>query len=179
MAEKIPLNKYKRITIPLQNTLNPVYSGLVDRANIIVTAIASNISNNFHKITLSLSSINTGNNHIVLTDYLLNPLDCTSIVPFKLALTEEDTVMASADILDLANSEDESVFWFYTIPVTGSNVEMQFDILAPTSVVVNWGTQTPALSPISGSQTVQFTYLPYTVPSVNLTLSILETNNSQ
>ena len=176
--ERIPLNRYKRFTSTLDPVLKTVYKGLPKRANTIVTAIVSNISNSNHKVTLSLSSANVNDNYILLTDYLLQPLECSSILPFKLILTEESSIEALADIKDLVDSDDSDTFWHYTMPLTSTSVDMQLSMSSPTSAVINWGTQTSSVSTVTSTITTQFTYLPYTVP-VNLTLSILETNNTQ
>ena len=176
--ERIPLNRYKRFTSTLDPVLKTVYKGLPKRANTIVTAIVSNISNRNHKVTLSLSSANVNDNHVLLTDYLLQPLECSSILPFKLVLTEESSIKALADIEDLVDSDDSDTFWHYTMPLTSTSVDMQLSMSSPTSAVINWGTQTSSVSTVTGTISTRFTYLPYTVP-VNFTLSILETNNTQ
>ena len=170
--ERIPLNRYKRFTSTLDPVLKTVYKGLPKRANTIVTAIVSNISNSNHKVTLSLSSANVNDNYILLTDYLLQPLECSSILPFKLILTEESSIEALADIKDLVDSDDSDTFWHYTMPLTSTSVDMQLSMSSPTSAVINWGTQTSSVSTVTSTITTQFTYLPYTVP-VNLNLSIL------
>lgn len=176
--ERIPLNIYKRFTTTLEPLLKTVYKGLPNRANTIVTAIVSNISNNNNKLTLSLSSVEVNSNHVLLTDYLLQPLECSSILPFKLVLTEESSIEALADIEDLVDSDDINTFWHYTMPLTSTSLDLRLSVSPPTSAVINWGTQSSSVSTISGISTTQFIYTLYTVP-VNLTLSILETNNSQ
>jgi len=176
--ERIPLNRYKRFTSTLDPVFKTVYKGLPKRANTIVTAIVSNISNTSHKVTLSLSSTNVDDNHVLLTDYLLQPLECGSILPFKLVLTEESSIEALADIEDLVDSDDSDTFWHYTIPLTSTSLDMQLSMSSPASAVIDWGTQTSSVSTVTGTTLTRFTYLPYPVP-VNLTLSILETNNTQ
>lgn len=176
--EKIPLNKYKRFTSTLGPASKTVYKGLPKRANTVVTAIASNISNSKHILTLSLSSADANDDHVLLTDYLLEPLECISILPFKLVLTEEGSIQALADIQDIVDADDVDAFWHYTMPLTNTSVDLQLSISPPASVVINWGTQSFNISTVTGTTTTQFTYQPYPVP-VNLTLSILETNNTQ
>lgn len=59
MAEKVPLNLFKRLTIPLtrNGSKAPIYEVPLNRATIIISAIVNNNTNNKKIFTLSLSGV--------------------------------------------------------------------------------------------------------------------------
>jgi hypothetical protein len=100
MAEKIPLNLYKRVTKKLKITQEPIYTVPVNQATTLISTIGSNNTNGTSVINLSLSSTDIPNGFTILQDISLQPLEYTNILPSKLVLKEGDTIIASANVDD-------------------------------------------------------------------------------
>ena len=56
MAERIPLNRYKRVTAPLTRELSAIYTVPNKRAGVIINALVNNNSNENRTITVTLTS---------------------------------------------------------------------------------------------------------------------------
>lgn len=184
MANKIPLNLYKRVSKKLSTESQIVYTAPENVASTIISFLGTNTTDENRLITLSLSSAQE--EFVTLFDYKLQPLEFTNLLPFKIILTENDKIVATSDVEDNALINDEGLFWLYDIPTqnTLTNVQLQLQVLPPTQVIINWGdTGTNYTTTVLGNnitQNVLITFVNETLETgVNVTLSILESNNSQ
>jgi len=139
MAEKIPLNFYRRVSKKLKRVPESVYTTPSNRASTIISSIGSNTTNENQYVNLSLSSTNTGEGFVTLQDIPLQPLEYTNLLPSKLVLAEGDEVVASADIEDLANINDLGLFWLYDLPTTLTNVSLQTEFTNSTQITADFG----------------------------------------
>ena len=117
MATKIPLNYFRRVSTPVTTNDTSIYTVPFQRAGIIISALAANLTDTVQTITASLSA--TGNNTIptsptivFLKDFQLPPNDTVNIVINKLVLQETDNFIVSAGnngVINLTVSVLESV----------------------------------------------------------------------
>jgi hypothetical protein len=102
---KIPLNLFRRKSANL--TINPVkiYEAPIQRAGIIITALATNLTNVPQTITAGLSTYQTlddlGNPiqssyFDVIKDYEIAPNDAANVVVNKMVMFQGDIFVASA-----------------------------------------------------------------------------------
>ena len=105
----VPLNLFKRKSITLTTNRSWVYEAQSERAGIIITALASNLTNVAQTITAGLSTIpristdNLGNTVQIPSTYFdiiknfeIAPNDAANIVVNKLVLYQGDIFTASA-----------------------------------------------------------------------------------
>jgi hypothetical protein len=97
MATKIPLNFFKRVSAVVTTTDQPIYTCPLDRAAIIISAYATNITETLQTINVKLSSNNvTGSNYTIVSALPILPNDAVNLVINKIVLTEEDVFIISA-----------------------------------------------------------------------------------
>ena len=182
MAERVPLNLYKRVTKTLTRVPQLIYTAPPKRASTIISALGSNITNENKRLTLALSS--TEGSFNILSDIVLEPLDFVNLLPTKLVLSENDSIIITTDIFeDLATIDEEGVFWLYNIPTEPTNVDLQLQVQTPTQVIIDWGTinstSTTTLTGNDTNQDVPFYYNESIETGTSINLSILESNNTQ
>ena len=182
MAERIPLNFYKRVTKKLTRTPQSIYTTPPDRAGIIISTLASNITDEYRYISFSLSS--AGETFAaILSNTELEPLDYVSLLPSKIVLKENDFIIANVETDNLTTINDEGLFWFYDIPTEPTNIALVLQIKQPTEVTIDWGVmnsnETTTLVGNGSEQYVSFYYDDSDQVGTNITLSILESNNTQ
>ena len=117
MATKIPLNYFRRISTPVTTNDTSVYVAPFQRAGIIISALAANLTDLPQTVTASLSA--TGNNTVssspkivFLNNFEIPPNDTVNIVINKLVLQETDNFIISAGndgVVNLTLSVLESV----------------------------------------------------------------------
>jgi hypothetical protein len=177
MAERVPLNRYKRVTAPLTRELSAVYTVPNNRAGIIINALVNNNSNENRTITVTLTSGLSG--QVILNNFPLEVKDVINIFPNKLILTEFETLAISTDFgEDLYNFNNADAFWQFDIPtntVTVSNVIFGLNTLTGTASA-NWGNNTATVG-LTSLVPNNFSYTFANATGVNATLSILEAIN--
>jgi hypothetical protein len=139
MAEKIPLNFYRRVTKKLKRSPESIYTAPSDRASTIISSIGSNTTNENRSISLSISSADSNETFLTIPNIPLDPLEYNNLLPSKLVIGEGDVIVASADIDDLATINDPGLFWLFDIPTGITNIDMQLGITSPAQVITNWG----------------------------------------
>lgn len=176
MAERVPLNRYKRVTTPLTRELSAVYTVPNNRAGIIINALINNNSNENRTVSVTLTSGLSG--QVILNNLPLERKDVINIFPNKLILTEFDTLAISTDFVDLYNFNNADAFWQFDIPintVTVSNVVFDLNTLTGTASA-NWGNNTATVG-LTSLIPNTFSYSFTKVTGINATLSILEAIN--
>jgi hypothetical protein len=100
---KIPLNYFKRISVPVTDSPRSVYTTPFQRAGIIISALATNTTSNVQSVYASLStSASPGGDVLavdpidILTNFQLPPNDTVNIVVNKLVLGEYDNFIIKA-----------------------------------------------------------------------------------
>jgi len=233
MAGRVPLNFFKRITVPLNRNSDstPIYTAPTDRASIIINSLVSNTSNSNKLVTLSLSTLNPDilagtnavpkyswtftkefydaliqapevsasmtrllssgfpitvlpqNNFEIIKNLSIPSLDTQNLTFSKLVLVDGDNLVAKADIEDIRTLEDTNALWEFNVPTSATTVEnMLFEFTGTANLTADFG-----IGNIPNTQ-ANFAVLSSLVPTnynynlsndtgVNLTLSILETNN--
>jgi hypothetical protein len=198
MAEKIPLNLYKRITKKLKRIPEQVYNAPLNRASTIISVIGSNITSKDRFLSLSLSSANINEEFLTVPNIFFRPLEYNSVLPSKIVITENDEIIGSADIEDKATINDEGLFWLYDVPTTITEVGIQIGFTQSTSITAdfevgdipynqrlinsNFGPFVSAESTflsLTSFVPVSYVYDLSNETDVNITLSILESNNTQ
>lgn len=184
MANKTPLSLYKRVTKELTRRSQHIYTAPENVASTIISFLGTNTTDKNRSITLSLTSAQQ--NYVTLFDYELEPLEFTNLLPSKIILTENDSIEAITDVESSATINDEGLFWLYTIPTQSSSgtAELRFRVLSPTEVTFNWGDiETNYTTTLIGNNLTQNVSIAFVnnglATGVNITLSILESNNSQ
>lgn len=123
-ATKVPLNLFKRITIPLKRDVDEqVYTVPLDRATIFINTLVSNNSDKKRLVTLSVTNSATSSNFVIAKDVLLDKTDIKNIISSKIVLTEEDNVLVKADIEDIRTIDDPSALWEFNLPPNLSELE--------------------------------------------------------
>ena len=181
MAERIPLNLYKRVTKTLTRVPQLIYTAPPKRASTIISALGSNITNENKRLTLALSS--TEGSFNILSDTVLEPLDYVNLLPSKIVLSENDSIVITTDIFkDLATINDEGLFWLYDIPTEPTNIDLQLRVQAPTQIIIDWGTidgtSNTTLTGNNTNQDIPFYYNESIETGTSINLSILESNNT-
>ena len=187
MANKTPLNLYKRVTKALNRQPRHVYTAPENVASTIISFLGTNTTNNNRSITLSLTSAQE--EFITLFDYKLQPFEFVNLLPSKIILMENDGIEVITDVDDTASIDDEGLFWFFSVPIQSSSAtaELKLRVLPPTQVTINWADPVEGLSdfsttlPVSNlTQNVSIIFANNALETgVNVTLSILESINSQ
>lgn len=176
MAERIPLNRYKRVTAPLTRELSAIYTVPNKRAGVIINALINNNSNENRTVSVTLTSGLSG--QVILNNLPLERKDVINIFPNKLILTEFDTLAISTDFVDLYNFNNADAFWQFDIPintVTVSNVIFGLNTLTGTASA-NWGNNTATVE-LTNLVPNTFSYTFTKDTGINATLSILEAIN--
>jgi hypothetical protein len=97
MAVRIPLNKFKRVSIPLNTNLTKYYTVPFDRASIILIALGTNMSPNIQTVTIAVSSNDptTGDPFITLVkDIEIGAGDAAHLMVGKVVLIDGDCIFA-------------------------------------------------------------------------------------
>lgn len=99
----IPLNFFRRVSLTLSTSGTPLYTAPFDRAAIILTALASNITGSTQTVTLGISGNNyteTGNEYFdVVRDFEIPAYDTANLAIGKIILGQYDQLIASSGSL--------------------------------------------------------------------------------
>jgi hypothetical protein len=93
-----PLNFFKRVSQPITTTPTPVYSTPYNVAGIVITALATNLTNQNQTVTVSISTAGIANsNFVYASNFIVPPNDTANLVNYnKLVLNTDDTFIISA-----------------------------------------------------------------------------------
>ena len=93
-----PLNYFKRVTQAVTTTPTPIYSAPYNVAGIVITALATNLTNQNQTVTVSVSTAGVPNsNFIYANNFIVPPNDTANLVNYnKLVLNTNDTFIISA-----------------------------------------------------------------------------------
>lgn len=92
MATRIPLNFFRRVSTAVTTTQQPIYTVPFDRASIIISAYATNLTEQVQTISVKLSTVGTpGSMYTIVSAWPILPYDATNIVINKIVLTEDDS----------------------------------------------------------------------------------------
>jgi hypothetical protein len=100
---KIPLNYFKRLSIPVTTTATSIYTVPFQRAGIIISALAANTDSSAQTINAYLSTTRSPGGDVpaqtaisILQGFQLPPNDTVNIVVNKLVLQEYDNFIIQA-----------------------------------------------------------------------------------
>jgi hypothetical protein len=97
MATRIPLNFFRRVSFETTTTPTPIYVTPLDRAAIIISAYASNLTTSTQTINLMLSTQGeSGSMYTIVSAWPILPNDAVNVVINKIVLTENDTFIVSS-----------------------------------------------------------------------------------
>jgi hypothetical protein len=97
MATKIPLNFFKRVSSAATTIDQPIYVCPLDRAAIIISAYATNLTQTTQTVNVKLSSNDVINSNFTIVSALpILPNDAVNLVINKIVLTEQDVFIVSA-----------------------------------------------------------------------------------
>ena len=102
----IPLNKFRRISLPLTTVSSRVYTVPFDRAGIILIALGTNVTNAPETVTLSVSTTepDNGASYIdIIKNIEIGAYDAAHLTIGKLVLTDGDTLLARCKTLSGIN----------------------------------------------------------------------------
>ena len=93
-----PLNYFKRVSQAVTTTPSPIYITPYNVAGIVITALASNLTNQNQTVTVSVSTAGTSNSSFVYANnFIVPPNDTANLVNYnKLVLNTNDTFIISA-----------------------------------------------------------------------------------
>lgn len=98
---QVPLNHFARTSAALTSTLTQVYSAPVDTAAIMLTILASNLTNQAQTVTLAVSGLGSIDSNVpekpyfeIVKDFPLAPNDVTNIGVGKVVLEHYDAIFA-------------------------------------------------------------------------------------
>lgn len=98
MATKIPLNFFRRVSHEVTTTFTPIYTVPLDRAGIIISAYASNLTSEIQTVSVKLSTAGNLNSlYTIITAWPILPNDAVNLAINKIVLTENDTFIISAE----------------------------------------------------------------------------------
>ena len=98
MASKIPLNFFRRVSTTATTTEQSVYSVPFDRAGIIISAYATNLTQQTQTISVKLSTQDEPNSlYTIVSAWPILPNDATNIIVNKIVLTEYDSFIVLAE----------------------------------------------------------------------------------
>ncbi len=106
MAVKIPLNKFRRVSYPLDTSLQMVYAVPFDRAGIMLTVIGTNVTTALQTVTLGISTINplNGAPYIeIIKNVEIGAYDAAHLTIGKVVLTFGDYLYATCSGLSAIN----------------------------------------------------------------------------
>lgn len=97
MATKIPLNFFRRISNVVTTVDQPVYTVPSDRAGIVISAYATNLTETNQTVTVKLSNSNEINSsYTIISDLPILPNDAVNLTINKIVITEDDNFIISA-----------------------------------------------------------------------------------
>ena len=102
----IPLNRFRRVSLPLNTGSTLMYQVPFDRASIILVALGTNVTEYPQTVTISLSTINplNGANYIDLVKNIeIGAYDAAHLTIGKVVLTDGDFLYASCSNLSAIN----------------------------------------------------------------------------
>jgi hypothetical protein len=94
---RIPLNKFRRVSLPLTTSPTKIYEVPFDRAGILLIALGTNITPNIETITISLSTSQTENGaeYIdIIKNAEIGAYDAAHLTIGKVVLTDGDALYA-------------------------------------------------------------------------------------
>ena len=93
-----PLNYFKRVSQAVTTTTKPIYTAPYNVAGIVITALASNLTNQNQTVTASVSTAGVaGSNFVYANSFIVPPNDTANLVNYnKLVLNTNDTFIISA-----------------------------------------------------------------------------------
>lgn len=140
MAEKIPLNFYKRVTKSLLRVPTTLYTTPPGRASILLNTFTNNNSNSNNYVTISLSSTSQ-DDLTYLNRFPLTKKDVINLTPQKVITTEGDSFNASADIEDITNLNDPALFWEFNLPTNITTLDnITFAFTSGSQISADFGT---------------------------------------
>jgi len=95
---KIPLNYFRRVGYALSDTPELIYEPPFDRASILLTVLATNVTPNIETITVSISTSKPENGDAyldIIKDFEIGAFDAANITIGKVTLVEGDQLYAS------------------------------------------------------------------------------------
>jgi hypothetical protein len=102
----VPLNRFRRVSFPLNNNPELIYQVPFDRASIILVALGTNVTNNIQTVTIGLSTVNplNGANYIDLVKNIeIGAYDAAHLTIGKVVLTDGDYLYAHCSDLSAIN----------------------------------------------------------------------------
>jgi hypothetical protein len=103
---KIPLNFFRRVGYALSATPQLIYEVPFDRASILLTVLATNISPNIQTVTVSVSTSKSDNGDAyidLIKDFQIGGNDAANITIGKVVIVEGDQVYAHCSSLTSVN----------------------------------------------------------------------------
>lgn len=103
---KIPLNYFRRVGYALSAEPFLVYETPFDRASILLTVLAANVTENIETVTISLSTNNSENGDHktdIIRDFPIGANDTANLTIGKLVIVEGDQVYAHCSSLTAIN----------------------------------------------------------------------------
>jgi hypothetical protein len=103
---RIPLNKFKRVSLPLDTSPILLYQVPFDRAGIILIALGTNVTPNLQTVTISISTTepSNGSEYIdIIKDVEIGGFDAAHLTIGKVVLTDGDSLFASCSELSGIN----------------------------------------------------------------------------
>ena len=94
----IPLNFFRRVSQGVTTTFQPVYVVPSDRAGIIISAYATNLTNTTQNVSVQLSTADVLNSKFtIVSAWPILPNDAVNLAINKIVLTENDTFIVAAE----------------------------------------------------------------------------------
>lgn len=103
---RIPLNKFKRISLPLTTIPTKIYEVPFDRAGIILIALGTNVTSSIQTVTMSVSTTDPDNGaeYIdLIKDIEIGGNDAAHLTIGKVVITDGDSLFASCSNLSAVN----------------------------------------------------------------------------
>jgi hypothetical protein len=94
-----PLNYFKRVTVAATTTPTVVYTAPTspNRAGILLSALATNLTNSSRTVTVSLSTVGVpGSYYDILKEFPIPAGDALNVAVGKIVLATEDSLIVSA-----------------------------------------------------------------------------------
>jgi hypothetical protein len=94
----IPLNKFRRISYPLEATSRLIYTVPYDRAGIVLIALGTNVTYKEQKVSLTVQTTDSNNGAPrvdVIKNLALGAYDAAHLTIGKLVLTDGDSLYAT------------------------------------------------------------------------------------
>jgi hypothetical protein len=103
---KIPLNFFRRVGYSLSATPQLVYEVPFDRASILLSVLATNITPNIQTVTVSVSTSKNENGETyldIIKDFQIGGFDAANITVGKLVIVEGDQLYAHSSTASAIN----------------------------------------------------------------------------